>query len=81
MLHKQVHHQQGSPLVLCDTCPRAWHLACLELDYAQLPPADWSCPRCLEKGTKAANAIRRSSAAKDRRALPPHTCAQSISAP
>lgn len=67
----QMHHVAGSPLLLCDTCPRSVHLACLDLDYGQLPPGNWSCPKCAEKGTKAANQIRRS-ANKDRRACMHH---------
>ena len=30
----QMHHQQNSPLVLCDTCPRSFHVMCLELEFA-----------------------------------------------
>lgn len=58
---EQMHHTLGSPLLLCDSCPRAVHMACLELDYAALPPGDWACPKCTEKGAKAANQFRRAS--------------------
>lgn len=45
----QVTHTEYSPLVLCDNCPRAFHMACLGLEYAQLPEGDWECPKCADK--------------------------------
>jgi hypothetical protein len=36
-------------LVLCDKCPRAFHLGCLRMTEDQLPTGDWKCPRCVEK--------------------------------
>lgn len=36
-------------LVLCDKCPRAFHLGCLRMTEDQLPAGDWKCPRCVEK--------------------------------
>ena len=51
----QMHHQQNSPLVLCDACPRSFHVMCLELEFAQLPEeGEWACPKCLEKEAKQA---------------------------
>ena len=51
----QMHHQQNSPLVLCDACPRSYHAMCLELDFHQLPEeGEWACPKCIEKETKQA---------------------------
>ena len=51
----QMHHQQNSPLVLCDSCPRSYHVLCLELDFHQLPEeGEWACPKCIEKETKQA---------------------------
>ena len=50
-----MHHQQNSPLVLCDACPRSYHAMCLELDFHQLPEeGEWACPKCIEKETKQA---------------------------
>ena len=40
---------QGSPLALCDTCPRSFHLLCMGLEWEELPEGDWSCPRCAER--------------------------------
>jgi hypothetical protein len=61
----QVAHPEHSPLLLCDTCPRSFHLACLGLSLAELPSGDWCCPRCVE-GTQAA--LRRHLDAETRRA-------------
>lgn len=33
-------------LLLCDRCPRAFHTACLELQY--IPEGDWYCPYCKD---------------------------------
>lgn len=38
-----------SPLVLCDYCPRSYHLLCLKLDWSDLPPGEWACPSCSAK--------------------------------
>jgi hypothetical protein len=40
-------HEQWSPLVLCDFCPRAYHVMCLDLDWPDLPEGEWACPRCI----------------------------------
>ena len=46
----QVHHDEGSPLLLCDTCPRSFHLACVrDAHWGKLPVGDWSCPKCVER--------------------------------
>lgn len=42
----QVIHVDNSPLLLCDTCPRSFHQACLGLSTAELPSGDWCCPKC-----------------------------------
>ena len=36
--------QQHGEIILCDTCPRSYHLICLNLE--ELPEGDWSCPHC-----------------------------------
>ena len=47
LLLPQVAHAEGSPLLLCDTCPRSFHRACLGLAPAELPTGDWCCPKCV----------------------------------
>lgn len=41
----ETYHPSFSPLILCDFCPQAYHIFCLGLDWADLPEADWACPR------------------------------------
>lgn len=31
--------------VLCDNCPRAFHLGCLNMTEEDLPEGDWKCPK------------------------------------
>nr|KAG5696298.1 hypothetical protein BaRGS_027908 [Batillaria attramentaria] len=38
--------QQGGEIILCDTCPRAYHLVCLEPELEEAPEGKWSCPHC-----------------------------------
>ena len=33
-------------LVLCDDCPRGWHVYCLRPKLPHVPRGSWSCPRC-----------------------------------
>lgn len=40
---------QCGELLLCDTCPRAYHLVCME-DVKDVPTGIWSCPHCEEFG-------------------------------
>jgi len=42
--------QQGGEIILCDTCPRAYHLVCLDPDLDEPPEGKWSCPHCQGKG-------------------------------
>lgn len=50
----RVYHPSGSPLVLCDYCPKAFHVSCLQgATMADLPAGEWACPKCHEK--QAAN--------------------------
>lgn len=51
----QVHHPEASPLLLCDTCPRSFHMACLGLSWHDLPEgeAEWYCPRCIDRHAAA----------------------------
>ena len=39
--------QQGGEIILCDTCPRAHHLVCLEPELEKAPEGKWSCPHCV----------------------------------
>lgn len=41
--------QQGGEIILCDTCPRAYHLVCLDPDLDEPPEGKWSCPHCHGK--------------------------------
>lgn len=45
----RVHHPDDSPLVLCDFCPKSWHVRCLEVELGDLPQGEWACPRCHER--------------------------------
>lgn len=45
--------QQGGEIILCDTCPRAYHLVCLEPELEEAPEGKWSCPHCENEGTGA----------------------------
>uniref|UniRef100_A0A5S6QHK0 Chromodomain-helicase-DNA-binding protein 3 n=1 Tax=Trichuris muris TaxID=70415 RepID=A0A5S6QHK0_TRIMR len=38
--------QQGGEIILCDTCPRAYHMVCLDPDMEEAPEGRWSCPHC-----------------------------------
>jgi chromodomain-helicase-DNA-binding protein 4 len=42
--------QQGGEIILCDTCPKAYHLVCLDPELEQAPEGDWSCPECGKNG-------------------------------
>ena len=41
---------QGGEIILCDTCPRAYHLVCLEPELEEAPEGKWSCPKCEKNG-------------------------------
>ncbi|GMT16754.1 hypothetical protein PFISCL1PPCAC_8051, partial [Pristionchus fissidentatus] len=42
--------QQGGEIILCDTCPRAYHLVCIDPDLEEAPEGIWSCPHCEKNG-------------------------------
>ena len=46
-------HPENSPLVLCDGCPRSYHLSCLDLTFEELPEEDWHCPKCHDRRSNA----------------------------
>ena len=35
--------------MLCDNCPKAFHLACLGMALEELPEGPWECPKCGER--------------------------------
>lgn len=45
----RMYHAGGSPLALCDFCPKAFHVECLGKSLAALPPGEWGCPKCYER--------------------------------
>lgn len=45
--------QQGGEIILCDTCPRAYHLVCLDPELEEAPEGKWSCPHCEGEGITA----------------------------
>uniref|UniRef100_A0A0R3XBN0 PHD-type domain-containing protein n=1 Tax=Hydatigena taeniaeformis TaxID=6205 RepID=A0A0R3XBN0_HYDTA len=47
--------QQGGNIMLCDTCPRAYHLVCLDPELEEVPEGVWSCPHCEKQGITAAH--------------------------
>lgn len=44
--------QQGGEIILCDTCPKAYHLVCLDPDMEEPPEGRWSCPTCEAAGVQ-----------------------------
>ncbi len=46
--------QQGGEIILCDTCPRAYHLCCLDPELEEAPEGKWSCPHCEVNGPENA---------------------------
>ncbi|KAL6862175.1 hypothetical protein ACP4OV_016824 [Aristida adscensionis] len=39
----------GGNLLCCDSCPRVYHLECLNPPLKRAPPGKWQCPRCRSK--------------------------------
>ncbi|GAB4829608.1 hypothetical protein Ancab_019276 [Ancistrocladus abbreviatus] len=39
----------GGDLLCCDTCPRTYHLECLDPPLKSIPNGKWECPQCCEK--------------------------------
>ena len=39
--------KQGGEIILCDGCPRAYHLVCLEPPLDKPPEGSWPCPVCV----------------------------------
>jgi len=49
--------QQGGEIILCDTCPRAYHLVCLDPELDEAPEGKWSCPHCETNGPEKAQEV------------------------
>ncbi|KAJ0980823.1 hypothetical protein J5N97_009078 [Dioscorea zingiberensis] len=39
----------GGNLLCCDSCPRTYHLECLNPPLKRTPPGKWQCPNCCEQ--------------------------------
>ena len=44
---------EGNWLLLCDTCPRAYHTQCLQPALEAVPEGDWLCPCCADDGQES----------------------------
>ncbi|GAV81101.1 SNF2_N domain-containing protein/Helicase_C domain-containing protein/Chromo domain-containing protein/PHD domain-containing protein/DUF1087 domain-containing protein [Cephalotus follicularis] len=40
----------GGNLLCCDSCPRTYHLQCLDPPLKRIPMGKWQCPKCCQKG-------------------------------
>lgn len=45
--------QQGGEIILCETCPKAFHLVCLDPELDEAPEGKWSCANCEAEGPQA----------------------------
>ena len=41
--------RDGGNLLLCDYCPRSFHIECLKLKEESIPEGKWYCPMCAQK--------------------------------
>lgn len=39
----------GGNLLCCDSCPRTYHLQCLNPPLKRIPNGKWQCPKCCQK--------------------------------
>lgn len=39
----------GGNLLCCDSCPRTYHLQCLDPPLKRIPMGKWQCPSCFEE--------------------------------
>eukprot|EP00258_Populus_trichocarpa_P037441 XP_024453460.1 protein CHROMATIN REMODELING 4 isoform X2 [Populus trichocarpa] len=39
----------GGNLLCCDSCPRVYHLQCLDPPLKRIPMGKWQCPKCSKK--------------------------------
>ncbi|KAJ3597474.1 hypothetical protein NHX12_000997 [Muraenolepis orangiensis] len=47
---KSAKKKKKGEIILCDTCPRAYHMVCLDPDMEKAPEGKWSCPHCEKEG-------------------------------
>ncbi|XP_022872457.1 protein CHROMATIN REMODELING 4-like isoform X1 [Olea europaea var. sylvestris] len=40
---------RGGNLLCCDSCPRTYHLQCLDPPLKRIPSGKWECPTCCQK--------------------------------
>ena len=41
--------RDGGNLLLCDNCPRSFHIECLKIKEENIPEGKWYCPMCAPK--------------------------------
>jgi len=39
----------GGDLLVCDSCPRTFHITCLDPPLSSVPTEEWQCPLCIEE--------------------------------
>ncbi|KAK9275707.1 hypothetical protein L1049_022975 [Liquidambar formosana] len=61
----------GGELLCCDTCPRTYHLQCLNPPLECVPPGNWQCANCCEKGDLSKSANHLTSAHADKKSSSP----------
>ena len=44
--------RDGGTLILCDNCPRSFHMECLKIKEENIPEGKWYCPICAPKMQK-----------------------------
>ena len=44
--------RNGGELLLCDKCPRSFHIECLKIKSEDIPEGKWYCPKCAPKMLK-----------------------------
>ena len=50
--------RDGGNLLLCDYCPRSFHIECLKLKEESIPEGKWYCPMCAPKMQKRLEKIQ-----------------------
>lgn len=50
--------RDGGILIMCDSCPRSFHIECLKLKEEDLPEGEWYCMKCVEKKKNAVKSIK-----------------------
>lgn len=56
----------GGNLLCCDTCPRTYHLECLDPPLESAPPGLWECPTCEQEKDGKTKVKRESSSMQPR---------------